>query len=169
MKISILFVFFLFSSSHITQKLYVYTNIIHTKQLLYYWRSFFSELGWRAELQLASYGHKSPPVHKTFLFWLPCTYSVWTRALQTVVSLLSTNCVYIEVQLSYSLFTCTILGLLEDRLVQQKMLLRVSRSTVVLLQVQNGRLYIRYRSNSQKNEAEEWKKLTDYIILLFYC
>ena len=24
-------------------------------------------------------------------------------------------------------------------------------------QVQNGRLYIRYRSNSQKNEAEEWK------------
>ena len=38
-----------------------------------------------------------------------------------------------------------------------------------MAQVQNGRLYIRYRSSSQKNEAEESENLTDYIILLFYC
>ena len=34
-------------------------------------------------------------------------------------------------------------------------------------QVQNGRLYIRYRSSSHKNEAEERKKLTEYISLLY--
>ena len=33
-------------------------------------------------------------------------------------------------------------------------------------QVQNGRLYKRYRSSSQKNEAQECKKLTNYIPLL---
>ena len=33
-------------------------------------------------------------------------------------------------------------------------------------QVQNGHLYIMYRRSSQKNEAEERKKLTEYISLL---
>ena len=32
----------------------------------------------------------------------------------------------------------------------------------------NGLLYIRYRSSSQTNEAEERKKLTEYISLLLY-
>ena len=31
----------------------------------------------------------------------------------------------------------------------------------------NGRLYMRYRNSSQKYKAEECKKLTDYIPLLF--
>ena len=48
----------------------------------------------------------------------------------------------------------------------------ISRSMVVLLklrmgQVKNGHLYIRCRGSSQKNEAEELKKLTDYFPLLF--
>ena len=34
-------------------------------------------------------------------------------------------------------------------------------------QVKNGRLDIRYRSNLQKNEAEEFKMLTDYFPLVF--
>ena len=34
-------------------------------------------------------------------------------------------------------------------------------------QVQNGRLYIKYRSSSQKNKTEELKKLTDYFPLLW--
>ena len=34
-------------------------------------------------------------------------------------------------------------------------------------QVSNGRLYIRYRNNLQKNRAEEFKKLTDYFRLVF--
>ena len=34
-------------------------------------------------------------------------------------------------------------------------------------QVQNGHLYIRYRSCSHKNEAEEPKKLTEYIHMYF--
>ena len=47
----------------------------------------------------------------------------------------------------------------------------VIKSTIVLLklgmgQVLNGRLYVRYRSSSQRNEAEELKKLTDYFPLL---
>ena len=41
----------------------------------------------------------------------------------------------------------------------------LSRSTIEMGQVQNGCLYIRYRSSSQKNEAEECKKPTDYIDL----
>ena len=36
-------------------------------------------------------------------------------------------------------------------------------------QVQNGRLYIRYRSSYQKNKAKEFKKLTDYFPLLLQC
>ena len=38
-------------------------------------------------------------------------------------------------------------------------------------QVQNGHLYIRYmyRSSPPKNKAEDYKKLTEYIPLLFYC
>ena len=49
--------------------------------------------------------------------------------------------------------------------------LTVSRSAVVLLKlrigkVQNGRFYIRCRSSSQKNEAEELKTLTDYLFPL---
>ena len=36
-------------------------------------------------------------------------------------------------------------------------------------QVQNGHLYIKYRSSSIKNEANEFKKLTDYVPLLFFC
>ena len=35
-------------------------------------------------------------------------------------------------------------------------------------QVKTGLLYIMYRSSSQKNKAEDCKKLTDYIPLLFY-
>ena len=38
-----------------------------------------------------------------------------------------------------------------------------------MAQVQNDLLYIRYRSSSRKNKAEECKKLTDYIPVLFYC
>ena len=38
-------------------------------------------------------------------------------------------------------------------------------------QVENDRLYTRYRSSSRKNKAEKYKKLTDYnyILLLFHC
>ena len=36
-------------------------------------------------------------------------------------------------------------------------------------QVQNGYLYIRYRSSSMKNKANKCKKLTDHVPLLFYC
>ena len=35
-------------------------------------------------------------------------------------------------------------------------------------QVHNGRLYIRYTSSSQKNKAEKRKRITDYILLLFW-
>ena len=50
--------------------------------------------------------------------------------------------------------------------------IHVSRGTVVLLKlrmgkVKNGLLYIRYRSSSQKNEAEEFKKFAGYFLLLF--
>ena len=41
----------------------------------------------------------------------------------------------------------------------------LSRSTIEMGQVQNGCLYIRYRSSSKKNEAQECKKPTDYIDL----
>ena len=41
-----------------------------------------------------------------------------------------------------------------------------STSYLGMGQVQNGRLYIWYRSSSRKNEAEECRKLTDYIHLL---
>ena len=56
---------------------------------------------------------------------------------------------------------------IEDQLSRRTV---VSISTVVLfiqgwgMQVQNGHLYIRYRRNFQKNEAEECEKLTDYIL-----
>ena len=42
-----------------------------------------------------------------------------------------------------------------------------STSKLRMGQVQNNRLYIRNRSSSKKNEAEERKKLTDYFPLLF--
>ena len=35
--------------------------------------------------------------------------------------------------------------------------------------VQNGHLYIRYRSSSLDNKADKWNKVTDYMPLLFYC
>ena len=38
-----------------------------------------------------------------------------------------------------------------------------STSSVGMGQVQNGLLYIRYRSSSMKNEVEECKKLINYI------
>ena len=34
-------------------------------------------------------------------------------------------------------------------------------------QVQNGRLYVRYRRSSQTNEAEELKQLTDFNLCYF--
>ena len=34
-------------------------------------------------------------------------------------------------------------------------------------EVQNGHLYIRYKSSSKKNGAERWKRVTDYIRFLF--
>ena len=42
-----------------------------------------------------------------------------------------------------------------------------STSYLKLGLVQNGHFYIRYKTNSQKNEAEELKKLTDYLPFLF--
>ena len=44
-----------------------------------------------------------------------------------------------------------------------------SNSYLGMSQVQNDRLYIRYRSSSKKHEAEdlEHKKLTDYFPLTF--